>query len=190
MTQAPGTTKAQPKRPAKPVVESRLVGTPNAPTPDLVRKVADRMAKGVPLRYALAVENTRHTPGSWEASLAKRPALARLFDQKIGAAIEAMLVDIADRSQKWHPGQCWVLERRFGEYFAPPKSGGPTNTTNITNNLIVSEDVRRRIAALIVGKREAKRARQQAKAIDVVSEVVPPVQEPDKPANQSESSTD
>lgn len=121
-------------------------GKPRRVTAETVARVADRVAQGMPLRYALALENPACPLKHWERSLGKRSGLARLFEEKIARFIEAALQKINSATCKTLPGECWTLERRLPEFFSTRSA--PSVSVTVNTAIGLGDGIAKRAAGL------------------------------------------
>ena len=129
-------------------------------TAEIVDRVAGRLVKGMPLKYALAAEKLGLTVTHWHQQLAKGAGLSRKFEEKVADYLEPVLDSIAKEKLRTMPAAVWLLERRFPEDFAAPKSRDGVQVNVAINNAIPQESYAR-AARLIMGidapRREVKR---------------------------------
>lgn len=100
-------------------------------TSEVVQRVADRFAKGIPIRYALAGENDpRINLESWNSIVNKHPKVGTVVDNARFRWLEPQIQSLWD--EKDWKARTWLMERRFLQDFAPPA----------TQNVIINNDNR------------------------------------------------
>lgn len=144
---------AAPIEPIKSQRKRPKTGCPTV-TPEVVDRVADRMVKGMPMRYALAAEKLGLTVSLWRQQLEKRPVLLRLFEEKVSDYLGPVLDAIGKEKLRTMPASVWLLERRFPDEFAPPKNRDGGVQVNVQVNQVSGESLVR--AARLVTHKPAK----------------------------------
>jgi hypothetical protein len=125
-------------------------------TPEIVDRVAGRLVKGMPLRYALAAERLGVTVGHWHQQLEKGTGLRRKFEEKVAEYLEPVLDSIGREKLRTMPASVWLLERRFPEDFAAPKTRDGVQV-NVAINNAPPADAYARAARLIMGGATSRR---------------------------------
>jgi hypothetical protein len=114
-------------------------GPERSVTPAVVKRVAARFALGVPLRYALVLEEPRITPGAFEKALQRDPKLSAHMHK----AKAQFLFDSCKRLTA-HPETAnlrWLLTRRFPELFAevaPARAANDDAATSVLAGILQS----------------------------------------------------
>lgn len=128
-------------------------GKPAKITDEIVDRVAERVASGLPLRLALSLDTEYLPEGHWTKSVSGNTRLNAIFEQKIAHWVYGVLKDIKGCNSKELPvGSCWILERRLPEYFSLNKS---TSQVNVNVNVAgLADDVVKRAASLVRRKPE------------------------------------
>lgn len=96
-----------------------IAKTRSAISAEVVERVAARFAKGMPIRYAIAMEkDERVTQDRWEKLCSTNPRILRILDSHRGMFLEPLLADLwAEKDWK---AKAWLAERRFTADFSPP----------------------------------------------------------------------
>jgi len=137
-------------RRAKPVapLRSGRRGPVRSVTPAVVKRVAARFALGVPLHYALVLEESGITPGAFENALQRDSKLSAHMHK----AKAQFLFDSCKRLAA-HPETTnlrWLLTRRFPELFAEvapaPAVNNDAATTVLEGILQSSREIARQQA--------------------------------------------
>jgi hypothetical protein len=90
----------------------------------------------------------RLTTDHWHKSLQNNPNLAGDYELKAAQLKREKLLRIAGTTRSNLPvGDCWILERRFGDEFAQPKAGGGSQV-NVQVNVGLPGDVKGRVSSL------------------------------------------
>ena len=107
----------------------------------MVEQVSERVAKGLSLALACAMEgDPRINPESWERALAADPVLANAFLKARGKFLEEKLKKLEDTKDPKHV--LWLLERRHADLFgkgAEPGGEGPEKKCSVVEG--VPDDV-------------------------------------------------
>ena len=89
----------------------RNTGRPAQITLDVVKRVSEKVAKGVPLRYALAVENNRAINlDSWHKAIQRNESFRDEYEAAHGTFVEAACTRLV--SERDPANLRWILERR------------------------------------------------------------------------------
>lgn len=121
-------------------------GPPPKLTPEIVTRVAERCAKGLPIHQALALDELEIPQTHWQQSLERLPKLARVFHKIQGLWTEAALDRVNSATCKTLPGVCWTLERTQRDSFGGGNQGARVQV-NVNTVIGLGDDVLRRAAA-------------------------------------------
>lgn len=89
----------------------RKAGRPAQITLDVVKRVSEKVAKGVPLRYALAVENNRAINlDSWHKAIQRNESFRDEYEASHGTFVEAACTRLV--TERDPSNLRWILERR------------------------------------------------------------------------------
>lgn len=128
---------SEPLANAKPTKWIPRPGNPPKVTLEVVERVAERVAKGMSKKHALAIDSSGCTVDSLDRALAKHAPWQRAFDGKVAEFIERALDGIRGTTRSTLPvGDCWLLERAHG-FYPNPKS----STTNVQVNIVGGVEV-------------------------------------------------
>lgn len=146
--------------------DSKTGGRPPKITPAIAIQVADLVADGMPIRYALRMINEATTLPHWQKSLLQRPILLARYEKRLAERLHPMMLELDKCTLRTMPAWVWKIERRFPEDFAQPKNQGAQ--VNVTVNTCVGiEDS--------VGRRAAQLVKRWGKPVEIEAT---PVQEP------------
>ena len=85
----------------------------------VVRRVSDRVARGLTLALALAAEgNSTINVETWKKALGAHPEFSPLYEAGKGKFLERATRRLAESDQLKH--LCWLLERRHPDLFRKP----------------------------------------------------------------------
>lgn len=100
-------------------------------TGEVVRRVGDRYARGVPLEEALAAEgNAKINLETWKKALAAHPEFSPRWQAAKGKFLDRATKRLAESKKLSY--LCWLLERRHADLFARPAPVSVSvNNTNI-----------------------------------------------------------
>jgi hypothetical protein len=128
-------------------------GRPAKITPELLDRLAERRAGGMPLRFALARENPPFPLRHFEESLAKSPPLSGLWLAKQAERIEPLLAAIRGATMRTLPGAVWLLERGYPADFGPPKARDTGQVqVNVNVGRVAPAESYARATRLIMGR--------------------------------------
>jgi hypothetical protein len=100
-------------------------------TPEIVLRIAERVAKGLSRAHAVALDSAWITTDQFDYSLKKDTVLQRMYSRKVAEIIEPMLEGIRGKTRSTLPvGDCWLLERVHG-YRADGKGSSTTVNVNV-----------------------------------------------------------
>jgi hypothetical protein len=119
-------------------------------TAQTVLNVAQKVAKGVPLKFACATESQPVSLKHFQRNLELRPDLLALYNKTLGTWIENAVDKIAAGTLKTMPGEVWLLERRVGEYFSSKSTGSVVNV-NVQTCVGLSDDIPKRARVFVKG---------------------------------------
>lgn len=125
-------------------------GRPAKITVEIASRVAERCAKGLPLRYALAQDELILPFNHFEDALKRDSKLSRVFDKIVADWMTETLGKINEATCKTLPGSCWTLERAHREYFGANAKGTQVNV-NVNTVIGLGDDVLKRAAAHLRG---------------------------------------
>jgi hypothetical protein len=97
------------------IPQKRKVGRPASVTVEVVQRVGELMAKGVPLKYALLKENPPIKEDAFHKCLQRHTELSTLYERKLAEFIEAACNRLV--SERDPANLRWILERRHSEFF-------------------------------------------------------------------------
>lgn len=121
-------------------------GPPPKLTPEIVTRVAERCAKGLPIQQALALDELEIPQNHWQQSLERLPKLARVFHKVLGEWTMAALDRVNSATCKTLPGVCWTLERTQRDSFGSGNQGTKVQV-NVNTVIGLGDDVLKRAAA-------------------------------------------
>ena len=129
----------------------KLNGNPPTLDRDRVVRIADMVAQGCALQYALAVEHPLLRLEHWNKVMEKRPGIAGLYRRRIGQMMLEAGKQIGESAMKALPGKAWLLERMFKDEYGT-KPNGPSVQVNVQTIVGVPDRVLQRAAALVRDK--------------------------------------
>ena len=122
-------------------------GRPPKITAEIIERIAERVAHGVPKKYACALDDVPVSVSGLDCALARSTVFTRVWDRKIASIIEPAMDSIRGRDAKTLPvGTCWWLERCHG--FSTSKQAAVSLTIN--NTVVgIQQDVMNRAQVLL-----------------------------------------
>lgn len=144
--------------PQTPVKKRKTGGRLPKVTVETALRIADRIASGMPLRYACALENPPIPAGHFEKGIESSTRIASAYDQRIAQHMERFLAiqNNPETKLRGMPASVWVWERRFPQFFAPPKTGTASVSVNLQTCIGLSDDIAKRARAFVVTSKPVK----------------------------------
>lgn len=119
--------------------------TPPKITYELIAKIGDKVAEGLPIELALMLEPEPIPLEHWKQALDKRPRMLRAFKQRLALFVQGAVREINSVTLRTLPGKVWTLERRFPEYFSTSRQVKHEHTGTLLVGL--AENMRERATA-------------------------------------------
>lgn len=118
-------------------------------TLEVVKRVSERVGRGMPLKLALATEgNAKINEETWKKALKAHSNFPPIYEAAKGKFLDEAMRKLEEAEDLKYV--CWLLERRHSDLFARPE---PAAVVNVSQSVGIPADVIERARELAGAKK-------------------------------------